>query len=146
MMARISPRSIARLTRLSATSAPKRTLTPSTSRSGPGAPPVTRPPARPQRLRGSSRRRGSCRSGDRKSTRLNSSHTVISYAVICLKKKIDDRVLGEATLDAELRRPDYRGQLPQMGPEQDSDPGIVSSSKDITAGGSQPMGNHLSQS
>src|SRR5438034_4630427 len=25
--------------------------------------------------------------GDRKSTRLNSSHTVISYAVICLKKK-----------------------------------------------------------
>ena len=24
---------------------------------------------------------------DRKSTRLNSSHTVISYAVICLKKK-----------------------------------------------------------
>src|SRR5438034_1542410 len=27
-------------------------------------------------------------SGDRKSTRLNSSHTVISYAVFCLKKKI----------------------------------------------------------
>src|SRR5438034_7085368 len=27
------------------------------------------------------------RSGDRKSTRLNSSHTVISYAVFCLKKK-----------------------------------------------------------
>src|SRR5438034_6668766 len=26
---------------------------------------------------------------DRKSTRLNSSHTVISYAVFCLKKKID---------------------------------------------------------
>src|SRR5436190_8306747 len=25
--------------------------------------------------------------GDRKSTRLNSSHTVISYAVFCLKKK-----------------------------------------------------------
>src|SRR5947207_11162291 len=25
--------------------------------------------------------------GDRKSTRLNSSHTVISYAVLCLKKK-----------------------------------------------------------
>src|SRR5436190_17445767 len=30
----------------------------------------------------------SCRkSADRKSTRLNSSHTVISYAVFCLKKK-----------------------------------------------------------
>src|SRR5438034_7404137 len=27
--------------------------------------------------------------GDRKSTRLNSSHTVISYAVFCLKKKTD---------------------------------------------------------
>src|SRR5438034_6784652 len=29
----------------------------------------------------------STRAGDRKSTRLNSSHTVISYAVFCLKKK-----------------------------------------------------------
>src|SRR5438132_8989199 len=28
---------------------------------------------------------------DRKSTRLNSSHTVISYAVFCLKKKIPRR-------------------------------------------------------
>src|SRR5260221_3795156 len=37
-------------------------------------------------------RRASCSgtaqgSADRKSTRLNSSHTVISYAVFCLKKK-----------------------------------------------------------
>src|SRR5947207_4534774 len=35
---------------------------------------------------------------DRKSTRLNSSHTVISYAVFCLKKKIvmtaDDLVMA----------------------------------------------------
>src|SRR5438132_2835762 len=30
--------------------------------------------------------------GDRKSTRLNSSHTVISYAVFCLKKKKNDEV------------------------------------------------------
>src|SRR5688500_19975428 len=29
-----------------------------------------------------------CTSRDRKSTRLNSSHLVISYAVFCLKKKI----------------------------------------------------------
>src|SRR5438132_10864082 len=29
--------------------------------------------------------------GDRKSTRLNSSHTVISYAVFCLKKKKTNR-------------------------------------------------------
>src|SRR5256885_9539533 len=30
---------------------------------------------------------GDCRFADRKSTRLNSSHLVISYAVFCLKKK-----------------------------------------------------------
>src|SRR5438034_7233659 len=33
------------------------------------------------------------RKGDRKSTRLNSSHTVISYAVFCLKKKTQERKL-----------------------------------------------------
>src|SRR2546430_11028617 len=31
--------------------------------------------------------RGACRQVDRKSTRLNSSHSQISYAVFCLKKK-----------------------------------------------------------
>src|SRR2546426_7177012 len=31
--------------------------------------------------------------GDRKSTRLNSSHLVISYAVFCLKKKNDTHTL-----------------------------------------------------
>src|SRR5699024_12806633 len=31
--------------------------------------------------------RGACFGGDRKSTRLNSSHVSISYAVFCLKKK-----------------------------------------------------------
>src|SRR2546426_3490012 len=31
--------------------------------------------------------RGHAEAGDRKSTRLNSSHLVISYAVFCLKKK-----------------------------------------------------------
>src|SRR2546430_7233453 len=35
-------------------------------------------------------RRGSAR-GDRKSTRLNSSHSQISYAVFCLKKKKNKR-------------------------------------------------------
>src|SRR2546430_13728220 len=34
-------------------------------------------------------RRAPCRRGDRKSTRLNSSHSQISYAVFCLKKKKD---------------------------------------------------------
>src|SRR3954464_13008908 len=31
------------------------------------------------------------KSADRKSTRLNSSHTIISYAVFCLKKKNNQR-------------------------------------------------------
>src|SRR2546430_4864204 len=38
-------------------------------------PPIPRPPCKP------------APSGDRKSTRLNSSHSQISYAVFCLKKK-----------------------------------------------------------
>src|SRR2546422_3314695 len=44
----------------------------------------------PGRLRGASRRCRRCDSDtstDRKSTRLNSSHGYISYAVFCLKKK-----------------------------------------------------------
>src|SRR6478735_555936 len=37
------------------------------------------------------RPRGAARYADRKSTRLNSSHLVISYAVFCLKKKKEIR-------------------------------------------------------
>src|SRR5256885_9692510 len=33
-----------------------------------------------------------CSSPDRKSTRLNSSHLVISYAVFCLKKKKNNKI------------------------------------------------------
>src|SRR5256885_12212866 len=41
---------------------------------------------------------------DRKSTRLNSSHLVISYAVFCLKKKkIDPRTAGDARIDCPRR-------------------------------------------
>src|SRR5260221_4634167 len=40
-----------------------------------------------QRGRHAHARRHRERQADRKSTRLNSSHTVISYAVFCLKKK-----------------------------------------------------------
>src|SRR5438034_3604366 len=51
----------------------------------------TRPVSNASSLRGSTqgRRRKllALDTGDRKSTRLNSSHTVISYAVFCLKKK-----------------------------------------------------------
>src|SRR5256885_6806717 len=43
-------------------------------------------------------RRGPCAQSttDRKSTRLNSSHLVISYAVFCLKKKTSDRTAPTA--------------------------------------------------
>src|SRR5437773_8856280 len=46
-------------------------------------------PRRPgrDRIHGPPRRRASPSLGDRKSTRLNSSHITISYAVFCLKKK-----------------------------------------------------------
>src|ERR1022692_2205310 len=37
---------------------------------------------------------------DRKSTRLNSSHLVISYAVFCLKKKKNSRNIGHLCLIA----------------------------------------------
>src|SRR5260221_9723693 len=40
-----------------------------------------------QGIRGPGLRRAVAEDRDRKSTRLNSSHTVISYAVFCLKKK-----------------------------------------------------------
>src|SRR5256885_3751081 len=40
--------------------------------------------------------------GDRKSTRLNSSHLVISYAVFCLKKKTTHRLLALPLSPARL--------------------------------------------
>src|SRR5687768_18149770 len=44
---------------------------------------------------------------DRKSTRLNSSHGYISYAVFCLKKKTEraalGRVVGEAEFEERVR-------------------------------------------
>src|SRR5207244_11536607 len=50
----------------------------------PPAPPVP-PPRRDRRIK-----------LDRKSTRLNSSHQIISYAVVCLKKKARSRPDGAA--------------------------------------------------
>src|SRR5256885_4219331 len=55
--------------------------------------------------------------GDRKSTRLNSSHLVISYAVFCLKKKIlrmdhlpapHGRIPRSSLLGRSPRRGDFR--------------------------------------
>src|SRR2546427_1204985 len=55
--------------------------------------------ARPQPRRGPGRRRQ-----DRKSTRLNSSHSQISYAVFCLKKKkeITNRQGGNMRMQSYL--------------------------------------------
>src|SRR6266511_5997258 len=47
----------------------------------------TAPPRRAVRRSSVTRARGSSSGSDRKSTRLNSSHVKISYAVFCLKKK-----------------------------------------------------------
>src|SRR5947207_7432806 len=53
----------------------------------PIAAPIT-PPTRPRAVLSSRNWPAMWRRADRKSTRLNSSHTVISYAVFCLKKKM----------------------------------------------------------
>src|SRR2546427_9458127 len=41
------------------------------------------------------------RPGDRKSTRLNSSHSQISYAVFCLKKKKKDKTVPSTTHESQ---------------------------------------------
>src|SRR2546426_1428358 len=43
------------------------------------------------------------RDGDRKSTRLNSSHLVISYAVFCLKKKKKIKIYRATSAEYRLR-------------------------------------------
>src|SRR6266508_4884170 len=48
--------------------------------------PIPGPPRTARAGRRSARARRGARPGDRKSTRLNSSHVAISYAVCCLKK------------------------------------------------------------
>src|SRR5689334_23696013 len=66
-----------------------------------GTPDVVVPPSFPPRGRGGK---------DRKSTRLNSSHSSISYAVFCLKKKSEKRNLpGEAHPPAGHRVADRAG-------------------------------------
>src|SRR6266581_2363889 len=45
---------------------------------------------------------------DRKSTRLNSSHPSISYAVFCLKKKMLERVLGSPDREKKMIGPVVR--------------------------------------
>src|SRR5205807_4957080 len=51
---------------------------------------------------------------DRKSTRLNSSHLVISYAVFCLKKKKVTRII-KMHQDATVRQIGFKTALARMG-------------------------------
>src|SRR5207302_3158711 len=61
--------------------------------------PARRPPAPDERgFRHDRHRRPVPAARDRKSTRLNSSHVKISYAVFCLKKKIITRWLGNESV------------------------------------------------
>src|SRR5438034_4742001 len=54
---------------------------------------------------------------DRKSTRLNSSHTVISYAVFCLKKKKQpDKPADDASGDCDTHDCDFEADGPEECP------------------------------
>src|SRR2546426_3124575 len=55
--------------------------------------------------------------GDRKSTRLNSSHLVISYAVFCLKKKITSQTIGNKLCWKLIRTLHASMELPS-GPDR----------------------------
>src|SRR6266508_5575028 len=58
------------------------------------------------------RGRGGLRRGDRKSTRLNSSHVAISYAVFCLKKKKTTHILfRRRNKNKNLNKSDYMSNL-----------------------------------
>src|SRR5690242_20749714 len=51
---------------------------------------------------------------DRKSTRLNSSHMSISYAVFCLKKKNDDRGSREGEREVSVTLPEIQHEMVPM--------------------------------
>src|SRR2546428_7448920 len=72
---------------------PYTTLFRSARRGGQGAPAGARPVPGGLRSRPGQGRPGPASKTDRKSTRLNSSHDQISYAVFCLKKKNTDITL-----------------------------------------------------
>src|SRR5438132_10448581 len=68
---------------------------------------VAAPAAHASTVARACRRRGAAR--DQKSTRLNSSHTVISYAVFCLKNKKKKEELNQIPRKGEQNTP----RLPQ---------------------------------
>src|SRR5258705_9082459 len=72
---------------MTGTRVPVMTRWPGRSRRGTGLRPGRRPASTPRSLSSSAAARAPADELDRKSTRLNSSHLGISYAVFCLKKK-----------------------------------------------------------
>src|SRR5438034_5118015 len=88
---------------------PRSTLFPYTTlfRSSEGAVRSRGPKNPPSRFRWS----GGAPRRDRKSTRLNSSHTVISYAVFCLKKKKRNNKRGENEITTVKRRFENRNVI-----------------------------------
>src|SRR5438132_2702244 len=58
---------------------------------------------------------------DRKSTRLNSSHTVISYAVFCLKKKkIENKVANSNTDNVRTTITGHKGEAIEYKPTDEA--------------------------
>src|SRR3954467_6880131 len=55
---------------------------------------------------------------DRKSTRLNSSHTIISYAVFCLKNKIGSYLIDRTIVPKEEMCVDRIRQCMERNPEE----------------------------
>src|SRR3989304_483091 len=78
-----------------------------------------------------------CRHRDRKSTRLNSSHGYISYAVFCLKKKTEGRPPGEgrparqAGTSAQEHAPrGWAGDLSASAPSPEQELAVVAADGD----------------
>src|SRR5690349_23647327 len=84
---------------------PRSTLFPYTTlfRSGPDAPAAQASPEQTAALRTRPIRDLPVQEADRKSTRLNSSHVEISYAVFCLKKKKKRKINTKNTKKNKLR-------------------------------------------
>src|SRR5256885_4458280 len=77
---------------------------------------------------------------DRKSTRLNSSHLVISYAVFCLKKKTLDPPLPlEAVEDAVHRRALDAEEVGHLGGRRRAVPDEYQVRLRLLPGGPQPL-------
>src|SRR2546430_12026961 len=74
---------------------------------------------------------GSARSTrDRKSTRLNSSHSQISYAVFCLKKKKNNNARSRAPLSSDRSEPQH-AHGPHQQPESSASPHSRKSNNDL---------------